>query len=55
MARLLTMAVASRDLAVVQTILMMIALTMVTANLIVDMMYGWLDPRVRVGAGGRAK
>lgn len=54
-ARLLTLAVASRDLAVVQTILMMIALTMVTANLIVDMMYGWLDPRVRVGAGGRAK
>jgi peptide/nickel transport system permease protein len=28
---------------------MMIALTMVTANLLVDLIYGWLDPRVRVG------
>lgn len=54
-ARLLTLAVASRDLAVVQTILMIIALTMVTTNLIVDMLYGWLDPRVRVGAGGRSR
>lgn len=47
--RLLTFSVASRDLAVVQCILMMIALTMVTANLAVDLLYGWLDPRVRVG------
>lgn len=49
--RLLTIAVANRDLAVVQCILMMIAFTMVLANLVVDMMYGWLDPRVRLGAG----
>ena len=48
--RLLTFSVANRDLAVVQCILMMIALTMVTANLLVDLIYGWLDPRVRVGA-----
>jgi len=48
--RLLTFSVANRDLAVVQCILMMIALTMVTANLLVDLVYGWLDPRVRVGA-----
>lgn len=47
--RLLTIAVANRDLAVVQTILILIAITMVTANLIVDLLYGWLDPRVRVG------
>lgn len=47
--RLLTGAVATRDLAVVQTILMLVAMTMVSANLIVDMLYGWLDPRVRVG------
>ena len=50
--RLLTSAVATRDLAVVQCILMMIALTMVTANLMVDLIYGWLDPRVRVGQRG---
>ena len=48
--RLLTGAVANRDLAVVQTILMLVALTMVAANLLVDLLYGWLDPRVRVGS-----
>jgi peptide/nickel transport system permease protein len=54
--RLLTFSVATRDLAVVQCILMMIALTMVLSNLLVDLLYGWMDPRVRVGAregGGR--
>ncbi|GAB4510859.1 MAG: ABC transporter permease [Roseibium sp.] len=48
--RLLTFSVATRDLAVVQCILMMIALTMVLSNLLVDLLYGWMDPRVRVGA-----
>jgi peptide/nickel transport system permease protein len=47
--RLLTGAVANRDLAVVQTILMLVAVTMIAANLIVDLLYGWFDPRVRVG------
>ena len=45
--RLLVSAVANRDLAVVQAILMMIAAWMVMANLTVDLAYGWLDPRVR--------
>jgi len=45
--RLLTFSVATRDLAVVQCILMMIALTMVVSNLVVDLLYGWLDPRIR--------
>jgi len=48
--RLLTFSVATRDLAVVQCILMLIALTMVVSNLLVDLLYGWMDPRVRVGA-----
>ncbi len=48
--RLLTGAVAARDLAVVQCIVLLITMTMVTANLLVDLAYGWLDPRVRVGA-----
>lgn len=50
--RLLTFAVSGRDLAVVQTILMLVAATMIAANLIVDLLYGWLDPRVRVGRPG---
>jgi peptide/nickel transport system permease protein len=45
--RLLVVAVANRDLAVVQVILLLVAATMVTANFIVDMLYGWLDPRLR--------
>jgi peptide/nickel transport system permease protein len=45
--RLLVVAVANRDLAVVQVILLLVATTMVTANFIVDLLYGWLDPRLR--------
>jgi peptide/nickel transport system permease protein len=45
--RLLVVAVANRDLAVVQCILLLVAATMVCANLIVDVLYGLLDPRLR--------
>jgi len=45
--RLLVDSVANRDLAVVQVAILMIAISMVTTNLIVDLSYGWLDPRVR--------
>lgn len=48
--RLLVTAVANRDLAVVQCILLLVAATMVTSNLIVDFLYGVLDPRLRDGA-----
>jgi peptide/nickel transport system permease protein len=46
--RLLVVAVANRDLAVVQCILLLVATTMVIANLVVDLLYGALDPRLRV-------
>ncbi|WP_168202945.1 MULTISPECIES: ABC transporter permease [unclassified Tardiphaga] len=45
--RLLVVAVANRDLAVVQCILLLVAATMVTSNMIVDFLYGFLDPRLR--------
>jgi peptide/nickel transport system permease protein len=45
--RLLVVGVANRDLAVVQTILLLLAATMVAANLAVDLLYGWIDPRMR--------
>jgi peptide/nickel transport system permease protein len=48
--RLLVSAVAAKDLSVVQGILLMVALTMVIANLIVDLIYGWVDPRIRTSA-----
>ncbi|WP_338607857.1 ABC transporter permease [Pelagibacterium nitratireducens] len=45
--RLLAESVMSRDLAVVQIIVLATATTMVLANLAVDIAYGWLDPRLR--------
>lgn len=51
--RLLVVAVANRDLAVVQCILLLVALTMVCANLTVDFLYGVLDPRLRGGGVAR--
>ena len=47
--RLLVTAVANRDLAVVQCVLLLVAATMITANLVVDLLYGVLDPRLRAG------
>lgn len=52
--RLLVVAVANRDLAVVQCILLLVAATMVVSNLIVDFLYGFLDPRLRTGAAAGA-
>lgn len=45
--RALVSAVTARDLAVVQGVLLMTACTMVVANLLVDLAYGWIDPRIR--------
>ncbi|WAP67737.1 ABC transporter permease [Jiella pelagia] len=49
--QLLVNAVAFRDLAIVQTIVLLIAVTMVVVNFMVDITYGWLDPRIRVDSG----
>jgi peptide/nickel transport system permease protein len=48
--RLLVTSVSSRDLAIVQTILIAVAITMVIANLLVDFVYGWVDPRIRISS-----
>lgn len=48
--RLLVTSVTSRDLAIVQALIMLVALTMVVANLLIDLAYGWLDPRIRVSS-----
>lgn len=46
--RLTVTAVQNRDIAVVQLIVFLIGVTMITVNLIIDLLYGWLDPRVRL-------
>ncbi len=45
--RLIVVSVGNRDLAVVQCLLLVIASTMIVANLLVDFTYGLLDPRLR--------
>jgi peptide/nickel transport system permease protein len=45
--RLLVSSVQNRDSAVVQVIVLMIAASMIAVNLLVDVAYGWLDPRIR--------
>jgi len=47
--QLIVTSVSSRDVAVVQCVLVLVATTMVVSNMIVDMLYGWLDPRMREG------
>ena len=45
--KLFIQGVAARDYPVVQAIVMFIALVVLLANLVVDVMYAWLDPRIR--------
>jgi peptide/nickel transport system permease protein len=45
--KLFIQAVAARDYPVIQAIVMFIAGVVLLANLVVDVMYAWLDPRIR--------
>ena len=45
--KLFVQAVAARDYPVLQAIVMFIAGVVLLANLTVDIMYAWLDPRIR--------
>jgi peptide/nickel transport system permease protein len=47
MGRLTVEAILYRDYPVVQTNVMLVAATLVTLNLFVDLTYAWLDPRIR--------
>jgi len=46
--RLATEALFSQDYAIVQGIVLMIAIIIVLSNLLVDISYGWIDPRIRI-------
>lgn len=47
--RLLVEAILSRDYAVVQAVVLLITVAVILANLAVDLLYGYLDPRIRLG------
>ena len=45
--KLFVQAAAARDYPVIQAIVMFIAMVVLIANLVVDLLYAWLDPRIR--------
>ena len=47
MARLAITAILQRDYPVVQGCVLLVAVVFVLVNLLVDLLYGWLDPRIR--------
>ena len=49
LARFLVQAILWRDYPIVQNLVMIIAIVVILSNLVVDMLYGVLDPRVRYG------
>jgi len=46
--RLLVESILARDYAVVQTVVFFAAMVIVVVNLLVDLIYAWLDPRIRL-------
>ena len=49
--RLVYDSVMSRDYPVLQGLFLIFAVAIVTANLVVDLIYGYIDPRIKVGGG----
>jgi len=46
--RLVVDAVFARDYPLVQGVILLIALGFIVSNLLVDLLYGWIDPRIRL-------
>jgi peptide/nickel transport system permease protein len=49
MGRLAYQAITNRDIPVIQAFVFVAGLTIVTVNMLLDVVYTWLDPRIRVG------
>lgn len=49
MGRLMVSSILSRDFPVVQACVLVIAVTVLLANFATDLLYGYLDPRIRIG------
>ena len=47
MGRLLVDSILARDYSTIQAVVLFITVAVVAANLLVDLIYGWLDPRIR--------
>ena len=49
MGALLVESISTRDIPVLQAVVMIIAVVVLVVNLVVDLSYAWLDPRIRYG------
>jgi ABC-type dipeptide/oligopeptide/nickel transport system permease component len=47
MGKLVVDGMLSQDYTVVQGVIVVVSVTVVLSNLIVDVLYGWLDPRIQ--------
>ena len=47
MGRLITEAARNKDFPIVQGCVLLIAVIFVLVNIFIDILYGWLDPKVR--------
>jgi peptide/nickel transport system permease protein len=47
MGKLVVDGMLAQDYTVVQGVILVVAITVVISNLIVDILYGWLDPRIQ--------
>ena len=47
--RILIESIFHRDYTMIQAIIVIIGVAIVTINLLVNLLYGWLDPRIRYG------
>ena len=48
MSRLAVEAISTRDMPVIQVFVLLAAALVVMVNLMVDLVYAWLDPRIRL-------
>ena len=51
--RLMVLAVQNQDYTLTQALVMLVVVISVLANLVVDLLYAWLDPRIRFTGGRR--
>ena len=47
MGRILIESIGHRDYVMIQAVVVIIGVSIVTINLLIDLLYGWLDPRIR--------
>jgi peptide/nickel transport system permease protein len=47
--KLFVQSIAQRDYTMTQTLVLLVAVTFVMVNFVIDILYAWLDPRIRYG------